>query len=270
MPNYWLSTAPTSASLDVSEVGDSRSENFVLGEGLTASVTLQCPWENRLLVADDLLSNVVPYAPYPTLGARATGVAIRGFSGTVADGELCVYELAHLDVSYTQGASPHESGPIISEALEPHAEFITLPPEKFLWGSADVFAGVKLKDEEAPGKIVRGFDYIQTRYNLVSIPVEVLTPNIVNASPVTASLLGLTFAPETLLYVDSQPHRTITIGGANRYTMTSRFSYRQWGWNRFYRAATETWEQMYVANSSEGPGFVYNNFPTGSFSAILV
>lgn len=260
MPNYWLSTSILSSSLDVHEL-EAPLEQISRAGGFIATATLKCPWSNREAVIDDLLSNLVPYPRFPSSGAKARQASATFFGGTIADGGLMVPPYARITVAYSQGEDEDESGNIFSETLEPSAEFITVSPLHFRWGSP---TGTELEKEEAPGKLIVGLDYVQTRYGLSTLPAAILEPNVVNDANVAASLLGLTFAPETLLYVNSLPSRNITAGGAEKWTMPSRFSFRSHGWNIFWRKETQTWERIYL--DTESGGAPYDNFPLTDFS----
>jgi hypothetical protein len=239
------------------------TENFDTEAGFNASVTLLCNWANRDNVVVDLLGNARKYPRFTDSQARAKSVSIIPFGGFgINDGSLVVPDHAQLTIGY--GLFAEESGEeIISESIEPSAEFLTQPYKDFRWGSA---GGDELQPEEAPGKLIIGFDYVQTRYNLSALPTTVLQPGMVNNGIATATLLGLIFPIETLLYVNSLPQRTITTAGSAKWTMTSRFSYRQNTWNKFWRAKSQAWEEMYTYPA----GVLYKNYPLGDFSTILV
>lgn len=266
MPNYWLSSSALSTTLGVHELKDPVENSS--RTSFSATAYLKCPWVNRDAVINDLLINLVLYPRLPLYGARATSCSATFFGGTIQDNQLMVPEEAQITVNYTQGQEDDGSGNIFSETLEPNAEFITLNHKKFRWGSA---TGRKVEPEEAPGKLIVGFDYVQTRYNLSALPIEILSPNVVNDAPVAATLLGLTFPTETLLYVNSVPSRTIDSAGNDKWTMPSRFSYRENGWNKFWNPAAGTngdWERIY--KSTEYGGAQYNNFPLEDISGLLV
>jgi hypothetical protein len=177
-----------------------------------------------------------------------------------------VPQYAKIVVEYQQGEDVEEGegGAIYSEQLEPTAEFLTVSPKYLRWGSA---TGDKLTPEEAPGKRILGLDYVQTRYNLSTIPIGILEPNVVNDNPVTATLLGLTFPTDSLLYVNSLPSRTISADGTEGWTMPSRFSIRYTGWNKFWRAKTADWDYMYHSSDSGETG-IYYNFPQVDIDAL--
>ena len=259
--NYFTSSLGQDTTWGISEQG--MSENFDVDNGSTFQSVLICNWANRDDVASDLLGNARPYPRYTASQARAKTASIVPFGGyTIGDGSLQVPLQAKITVTYSRFAE--QSGDdIISESIEPSAEFLTQNPDNFRWGSA---GGDELQPEEAPGKLIIGFDYVQTRYKLASIPATVLQPGMVNSGVATASLLGLNFPAETLLYVNSLPQRTLSTTGTAGWNMTSRFSYRENTWNKFWRAKTQTWEEMYTYPA----GVVYKNYPLGDFSLILV
>lgn len=273
MPNYWLSSEALNIALEVvEETGQSHSvqEQTDAVSGFTASAVLRCPWLNRDEVISDLLGNAVAYARFPDAGAHARTVSCRAADGMfLLDGFLHQPEYAILTVSYSQNEAVDETtGQLFSESLEPNAEFITLDFRKFRWGSA---TGKKLTAEQAPGKLVIGLDYVQTRFGLPSLPVDILEPGLCNEASITASLLGLTFPAETLMYVNSTPTRTITTAGSAKWQMSSRFSYRKQGWNTFWhedKSGGPGWDKIFL--DEENGGAEYKNFPPGDFTGVLI
>lgn len=265
MADFFTTSEALTVALDVVEVG-SPTESWNQDGQLTAQVTLACPWNNRLAVIQDIMGYGVYYPRYPLALALPINASITGFSreGSTANLRMVVPDNARITIQYGQGKSKSQSGvDIFSESLEPSFEFITLPFDKFRW--ANPTDGDKLIADEAPGKLIVGFDYVQTRYQLSSIPTAILNPGIVNQSTVFAATLGISFAPQTLLYMGSVPSRTIKSDGSAAWNMTSRFSFRAQGWNKFWRAKTQNWEQLYLYKGSS-----YNNFQAGNLSAVLV
>jgi len=271
MSNYWLSTNTLNATLQVYEVANSVSENVDVKKGFTASAQLMVPWANREQAVTDILINRVLYPRFPLAGARATTASIKPFESlSILDGFLAEPEYAIITVNYNQADDANSDNPddiqYFSESLEPSAEFQTLDYRKFRWGSS---TGQKLTQDQAPGRLIIGCDYIQTRYGLPSLPAAILQPGAVNDAPVTAALLGVTFDTETLLYQNSQPQRNISLTGSNFWTMASRFSYRPDGWNKFWnegKTGGAGWDQIY-AQDAGGAWAVYKNFPPRDFSA---
>jgi hypothetical protein len=278
MPDYWTTSAANDAAWGVVEhtTGDhSISETTDAVTGQVVSATVRCAWLSRDNVIADILYNSLLYPRNPNGGARAkTAACIAAPGKYTLQGSLHQPEEALITISYEQPVN-REYDPVtqelFAESLEPNAEFITLDYRKFRWTST---TGKKLTAEQAPGKLIVGLDFVQTRFNLVTLPSAILRPNRVNQNSITARLLGLTFPPETLLYVNSQPARTITSAGATKWTMTSRFSYREDGWNKFWREDKEGgpgWDQIFVAKTEGGDANTpYKNFTPADLSSILI
>lgn len=244
--------------------------------GFSATRVLRCAWSSRFTLADELLGGDsgrgALYEPKTSTGARATGIAMGPPGGTMLpiSGTIAGYNNAELTVTYGNG--PGDSADLVSESLEPTAEFLTLPPEKFLWGSGTVGTGVDLEEDEAPGMLIRGMDYVLTRYQVPYIPIALTTlPGKVNDATVTASLLltspgvCMAFAAETLLFGNPTLQRTTKTDNSPCWTINYRFSYRPSGWNKYWRsgASTPGYETLY-----EKGGSAYKSYPTASFAGI--
>jgi hypothetical protein len=274
MSNFWTTDLTTDTTLGVFELANSVTENYDPEKGISAVATVLCPWDNREQVVSVILLNRLPYPRLPLAGALARTASVRPLeSQNLADGSLHNPELAQITINYNQLDATDSTDPeniqIFSESLEPSAEFQTLDYRKFRWGSS---SGKPLTAEQAPGKLVIGMDYVQTRYNVDEIPAIVLQPGQVNNAAITAQLLGLTFPVETLLYQNTQPSRTISTTGDNLWTMASRFSYRPNGWNKFWnegKTGGAGWDVIY-AKDNAGAWHEYKNFPPGDLSTILV
>lgn len=173
--------------------------------------------------------------------------------------DVAAYEKALITVEYgpPKGGAPPEDveGVLMSESLEPTAEFLTEDYTQFQWGSGAT--GIPLKENEAPGRLMRGLDYVVTLHQVTTLPASTLSHvgfvNSVAISPKTVGLTGLTFAIETLLYQPPTIQRVITTEGAKKWTVTKRYTYKpNWdganarGWNWFWRAETGIYEQLYL------------------------
>lgn len=235
---------------------------------ITAIRQLVGPWAGRHTKLSALFAGGGEVYPYNT----AWGIRLRSASvvpiqakllGQTSFPDLAVYEAALLTLQYglfDQERDP-DTGDLFSEVLEPRAEFITLDPLNFCWGSP---AGDALTDMEAPGRLNRELDYVLTFYSLSAIPAAATSlVGYVNNAPVTCRSLGRTFATETLLFAGATPQRTVSISGTAGWTLPYRFNWKPSGWNRFWRKATQSWESIYVAG-----GAIYNNYPAADFSAL--
>lgn len=221
-------------------------------------------WADRLTLADMFLrSGGMTYEHAPAFpGLLARTAATEPF-GRQEGSTPNIARYAHAIVTITF-ATPTPDTPIIigniltTVAIEPNAEFSTLDHTNFRWSSGN---GAELQPNESPGKLQIGFDYILTQRGLSSVPLHVLSyPGSVNHETFPASILGLTFGAETLLY--NPPNVTPGVQPGT-WDVSFRFSYRQSGWNNFWRAETQTSERMYHKNGDE-----YNNYPKKDFTIL--
>jgi len=231
----------------------------------SAQRTLKCPWADRQNVRGQLLFGVYPFVTTPAANpARCVRIQVKPFpGGQMQPGSLRTtaptYVDAILELFYEQSTVtivPIPGWGLISERLDPVAEFITLPPDEFEWSDGTVRTG--LKPEEAPGKLIRGWEWTLTRYQVSQLPatVEALIETV-NDGSVVSPTLGRTFASETLLFHGPSVERN-DLGSLD---VTYRFTYRRNGWNKFWRASTQSWASMYLLNSTTP----YKNFPAVSW-----
>ena len=241
-------------SVNVHEMAGSPQENLT-EKGLTATCRLLCDWGDRYTVANEVIGDSILYPHAPGSLARAKTGTIEGFGKCERVGDLVVYTKAIVTVNFEQFDGEDDGVDIFAESIEPLIEFITLSHEDFRWGSD---TGDPLLPAEAPGMMIVGFDYVQTRYELSAVPAAVLTAiGHVNSASVSATLLGLTFAAQTLLFSSSVPTRTLKSDGTGKWTLTSRFSFRANTWNKVWRAETETFESIYHKDGGGTPELIY-------------
>lgn len=264
-------------TIDVHEVGGdgaSLTESFG-SKGFTASTILRVPWANRYTVMDALITNNSAYPRAISAGVYATNASSVPAPGQISaeptHEELIVPEYAHITVAYSAGESNGGAGGVtaggerFTESFEPNGRFQTIGVKKLMWRVATVDDtgawGPMLTQEEAPSIPQLAMDYVQTRYGLSAIPVEVLKPNHANEDDHSATLLGITFPAETLLYVNSQMQRTTGSGGTSKWTMASRFRYQKDGWNKFWNAKLGEWCEIWTADFVEGDREKRKPFP---------
>lgn len=257
------------------ELSGSPTEDF--GEdGFTALRTLKCAWTDRITLAQQLKGGSlggVYYQPhsYDALPfARVASIAVSPFydeeiRANGIDIKTAAYTVAQLAVSYRTGlSSGDDSDPdavLVEESIEPFAEFLTLPATGFLWGSK---TGEPLKDEEAPGKLFKGFNWVYSKSSLLLIPAPVFSlVGKVNSDSVRSKSLRFTFPAETLLYNPPILHRQSTADGAQAWGLEYRFSFKPQGWNRFWRAATGAWDRIFDAAGPRDP------YETGNFLTLV-
>jgi len=248
-------------TVETEELAGSPQENWD-ENGLTATVQLQCAWAERTTVAAETVGLNQLYPRIPTSKARAKSSACVPFGACSQAASGAVgYEHAMVTVQYVAKDAP-EGEDLISESLEPTAEFQTLDYRGFCWSSG---SGTPLEKDEAPGRLVRGLDYVHTRHRMTSVSPAVLSlVGYVNAGAMYAPTLGLSFAAQTLLYNPPSLSKKYTTTGSDFTVGTFRFTFKPNGWNTFWRQATQAYEAMYVKG-----GGVYYNFPLGDFTLLF-
>lgn len=269
MPITWKPSGSVISDViwdQVHELGKSPAETWSDTEGVSAAVALRVPWDSRWDVLEEIVNLGLNY-PHLSGGVLyARSASISPLSSKVeSDGAGTSYEFANLNLQFQPADRDSATGTVYAESIEPSAEFIVQDYQSFQWGAGG--AGTDLLPNEAPGKINHGFEYIQTRYGLSSLHIDLLTaPGTVNAAPHTASMLGLTFPAQTLLFNNPSTNRTIDSDGNGKWTLKTSLSYNAFGWNKFWRAESQAYEQLYLRGTSTA----YNNFPTMSWGNILV
>lgn len=240
----------------------SANESHDFASGKNASVTLRCNWSLRHDLVADVLANKrqwphgVAYSP-----PQARSAAIRPADGSayIAYGQTCVYEDALVTINYST-----EVKDLVSESIEPIAEFVKQDHKRFRWGSK---TGDPLLENEAPGKLTRSLSIVRTMYEVPPpLPAVLLTGvGKTNDAQYQSQLLGLTFAPETLLFTPAGITRTITSNGSDGFTVVLKFMYNPNTWNKFWRAKSRAYEQIFDVESNDP----HKNNPTTNFQALL-
>jgi hypothetical protein len=223
----------------------------------SATVNLKCAWTDRFTLADDLVTNERSW-PY-FAPAKARQVAITPVYGKyTTSSQTCEYEEAILTVSYN--TDPDRD--LVTESIEPTAEFRILDHRAFRWQNNN---GLLLNENEAPGQIIRGLNIVRTLYNRPTVPISLLSlPGAVNLAAYTSTLLGLTFAPETLLFGIQPITRSIKLSGSTGYNITVKMSYKESTWNKFWNQKTKAYDSIYEYN-----GAIYKPYTPASFSDFL-
>lgn len=251
--------------IQAEELDGSPSE-FHNGADFTATREIQCAWNLRYSLAAIFENTLYPYLP--TSLAICTGIVIKPFGKltfveTPREGQPAdpytgynSYEKARLTLTYTipqttfgEIHTVEVNGIQVAEAVEPNAEFITLDPKDYKWSDDDT-----LEDAEAPGFLIRSFDWSYTQYDRPQLPVSILSlPGSCNAALLQSPSLGLTFPPETLMF---RPPSIIR-KDVEKFDVTFKFGYRPNTWNKVWRAKTQQWEAMYRKDT----GVVVKNYP---------
>ncbi len=225
-----------------------------------ASVDLRCLWGVRHALMTDLLANarVWPHGSY-TRPPVAFSCAIKPFNTTTSStGQSINYDDAIISVVYN-----HQSKDLVSESLEPTADFITLDHRFFRWNAAN---GSPLKQNESPGKLRRGLNLARTLYNVPQpLTGQLLTAvGGVNQAQYVSTLLGLTFPIGTLLFTPPNLQITVDTQGTDGYTVAMKFMYRPEGWNKYWRAESQSYQEIFIVGGS-----AYKSYPLVDMSDLI-
>lgn len=241
-----------------SEEHGSRQESFSRDGGPQFSVKLRCNWSSRYDLIGDILGTPRPWpeSPFGGLYAQnASAVPVPNAAYIGADQQM-VYDNALVTVTYGSMAGAD----IVSETLEPTVEFTTLDYRQFRWGSK---TGDPLLEAEAQGFQIRGHSIVRTLYHLSAVHSSYLTLNgKVNQSQYVSALLGLTYPSETLLFTPGPISRRIRTDGTDGFTAQIRFTYKADGWNAYWRAKTQEFEQVYHVDDDDP----YKSYEPANFS----
>jgi len=248
---------------DFNEMAGSPVEDFA--EDFTATRRLMVAWGDRYAMVAALEFTTYPYLPVMEAYARSVSVVPFGAKQSAAGGGFVTYEKAEITVTYRLSSEDPQTVDLVTEAVEPNAEFRTLDYEDFRWGSTD---GDVLNEDEAPSQLLRGHDYILKFHKLPVVPVAVIDlEGYVNAFPFATYTLGRTYAAETLLFGGGTPSRKITSAGVENFTLTERFHFKATGWNEFFRqAAPEASAYQAIYHKDKG---LHRNHPLANFASLL-
>lgn len=272
MPITFL-TDPAPGLDEPTAISFSEVENYN-GNTYTADVVLETPWDQRNGVMENILNASLPW-PYASSPMVATTGSINPTPEilTSKDGSGNTYLSARLTINF-QGevgmgtGGPGESPVIFYESIEPNAEMLKTNPRSpsgeqlYYWGEFAVDEDA-VTDQEAPTKILFGMDYVVKYMKLSSIPGIALTyMDCVNEGSITSPSLGLTFDDETLLWNPPKISRNVTAKlDANTFDMEARWSWRKNGWNKYWRAQSGTFEQIYLLRVGHEPVLIKNFEP---------
>lgn len=254
----------TYSAVDCQEVHGTRVESHGF-ENQTASVDLRFAWADRYALASDLLQSGGRFYPYSThLSCRTVGIRPEAGQYT-ADGQGMVYEYGIASVQYGAlsplggSADPSDPTQLVAETIDQTTSFITLDHQRFLWAD-----GTALKQDEAPGKLLRTIQITRQLFQVAFIPVSILSvAGTVNIAAYNSALTGLTFGIGTLLCGAPKMTRTISTDGVSAWTLTMTWEYQPNTWNKYYRYNTNDWQAIYTRDPSPpyGPLSSYSSYP---------
>jgi len=270
---------PTIDSKVVEELDGSPSESLEFGV-FSARMLVKCLWSERLAIADFLLTNGLAYPHASGRGAAVQNVAISKFKAVETkaaaagpDDDWCSYDHALLTISYrtpTIDVPEVVGGILTSENIEPTVEALTLDYQKYQW-DADP-NGTELLPGEAPFRQMFGAEYVMVHHDIlndtIGVPdtgynvhtaVGALVGKVNDATMTPSKIQGKSFGIATVL---CKPYLAAT--KLTTTTFTYRFSIREEGWNKHWRADNSQFEEFYLAGSATP----HKNFPEADFGTI--
>ena len=282
------------------EMADSPREDRGRFE-FTASRRLVCAWDDRLSLANGLMSWPGQLYPYwEGSGARVDGIGVEPLPGSKVSQNgvgLATYEKAVVTVRYTAGGrdSPRSSGSgrlslsrnrvRFRESIEPIIDMVLMDEEPFVWNALRAAAPEPVLPNEAPSLLSVGWEYTFEVLNANTFPtIATAITGHVNNSLIFPKLLAgrIGFAAETLLYRGPFVTRSTEVGGidnagslvrneGNVLQIAHKFTYKPQGWNRFFRSVTPqglgNFVSMYLRDSGESSSLneEYKPYPMANF-----
>lgn len=244
------------------EVSGTQVAGWSVGE-YTASVTLQCAWVDRNVIAQDLLDNRRPW-PHVSFARQPTvvSVGITAFEAGLSTpllSDSIDYSNARLQVNYSTSVED-----LISESIEPVVEYLPLDHARFRWASAD---GDALKPEESPSRPFWSLNLVRTIYSIAPpLPTAWLTlVGKVNEAEYTSALTGLVFPIGTVMYKAPSITRTIKTDGTNGYNATFKLGVQPQTWNKYWRSRDEDYVEIFDVEGAQA----WKQFPEADFSSVL-
>lgn len=208
---------------------------------------LLCEWKDRKAVLLEIAGNggqLWPYEVIPGGGdympghdgeARAFSCLIEPFrsrmSLTQTTNKFASYEWAILTFEYSTTTAIKLSDTWVTEELQPTGRLVNVDITDRTWTAS----GDTIEPADNIIKWETSFDYVVKYHHLLSIPAAAyMNCNKVNSDVVGSALIGLTFAPGTLLHTRPVVSRSFDPGLLNTFELTYRFPFNPNGWNKFW------------------------------------
>ena len=258
-------------------------------ESFSATRTVKCAWDDRHDFARELRGwiegnwpNFVVHLPHrypPVPGAFVRSVGLKGQAKSGAEGsdtERISYAdgYAELSVGYStkgQGEGSNSGDDpitLITESLEPAAEFISLSGKKLAFVAPPGDPNSEPAEDNDVTILARSVEWVYTIHQITVMPAAFLNlVGFVNEYPVISHSLNFTFDSEVLLYQGATPRRIITTEGAEAWEMTLRFTARRFGWNKWWKPGPGADDEPQPVYTSAGQ---YKPFPQADFVNQLV
>jgi hypothetical protein len=221
---------------------------------------------NKNALIEDLLVNrrTWPGSPIavPPIARRVTAKPIIPVD-TSHSNSAYVHEEFLVDVSYETSEGP-DNEDLLSESLEPEAEFLKLPNTGFRWKTAQPSDIVPLNEGEAPGLLQPRLRLVRQMFLRNTVPSQMLLAGHVHNGSHFSQTFGLTFAAETLMLIPQPIGITRGTLNTGKYNYGATFVYKPTGWNKFLRLDTMTHEEILQPN-----GLVYKPYTPADLSVLL-
>jgi len=132
----------------------------------------------------------------------------------------------------------------IQEFLAPEVFHIAPTGSGLTWTG-----GAPLTDSDRAGRSIIGLSHNITYTDLTTEPSAGLAYidccNASNKAPLTFTAV---FTPETVLFSPPRVESVLAYVGGLRYSAAYSHKINPFGWNKFWRAATNGWEFLYLPN----------------------
>lgn len=188
-------------------------------------------------------------------------------------GPAISYPKAKLSVTYRSlGTVDNDIDLLVEENIESAVEYLTVPYRRLYW-----YDGKDVKNDEAPGMLLRTMVWTYRIKNLPHLPAEVHTlRGYVNQYPIISSKYGYTFQPEELLYTPPETRSSFSYLGQQMWDVTYKFLWRPYSWNLLWKgAATGTDDHSGILYpqpmySDKNHANQVGLYPSGDFSNLFL
>lgn len=241
---------PNIITVDHEELVPSPHEEYT-AQGLMATRTLRCRWQDRNRLAEQLLgfsyasgNDVVYRLPHPYPGQNqivARSARVRPFGdhpSSDASDSVLRYSTAELEVRYqsSEQGSGDETQPgvdvFIEENLESTSEYLVFQNEVNVQVEGDPEPRV---ETVIARRLVIGLTWRVTQRMVPVIPpAALLLTGRINDREIRARTLNVTFPTHTLLYQGFQATRNTMTDGRVTRDLTYLFHYRPEGWQKVW------------------------------------
>jgi hypothetical protein len=252
--------------------------------GYEAERLLECAWTDRYTLATQILlypDSIYPHVTCPALAKRCFIEPVPGkVLPTAGDQHKALYEKALVHVYYDTKRMRYVGSALLSEeiipALDAQATTFSEASGTVVWDAAGSPA---LDANYITHRLQPAAEYVLTYYFLATIPaVSINLLGFVNNESYVTKGLGITFAPQTLLYQGGRISETILTDGTVKYHVSHRCAYRpNWaysggwfagGWNYFWNPEGEAGDGSGTRGAFQRiiiDGDVYRKYPAATF-----